>query len=104
MDRLGFLKRIGILAATSLIPDWAIADEKNLIPLGKGLKAKIDEQKFVNHMNIQRKSQHVTGQAMDFKYTPTTEDFKEYWEHQDYRFGVLSYKDGTYKRIDYGIK
>lgn len=55
MDRLGFLKSLGILAGASLIPDWAVPAE-NVIPLGKGLEAEIDKQKFVNNMSIQRKT------------------------------------------------
>lgn len=66
MDRLGFLKRIGILAGASLIPAdsiLAVTDviEKKSEPKGIGN----NPYKFplTNHMTIQRKTVSITGDA-----------------------------------------
>lgn len=61
MNRLEFLKRIGILAGASLIPADSILSATDFIEK-KAEPVELD--KFVNHMSIQRKTYSITGREM----------------------------------------
>lgn len=68
MDRLGFLKRIGILAGASLIPADSILAVTDVIEKKtekpKGLSNVPASELYKNHMTIQRKTVSITGSSM----------------------------------------
>ena len=79
MERRGFLKALGILAASSLIPKKALPIvekiEEKTKPKGIGsnpynfkLADRTSCDEFVNYMTIQRKTTTVTGQAIKQDY------------------------------------
>lgn len=65
MNRRGFLKRLGILAGASLIPDKLLTAtefvEKKVNPAEFGSKYYAGVDPFTNQMSIQRKGYTVTG-------------------------------------------
>lgn len=67
MDRLGFLKRIGILAGASLIPADSILAVTDFVEKktdkSKGLSNVPANELYKNHMTIQRKAVSITGGA-----------------------------------------
>lgn len=68
MERRGFLKSLGILAVTACIPEplekaVEVIEKKSVIPPEAKAMLDFKNQRYVNHITIQRKTVAITGSA-----------------------------------------